>query len=64
MLKGMEALPVLGEYRFALEHLLTGSNDGDGRQLKKDLVEDVIAGVISDAKTQVAVLKAARILGV
>lgn len=30
----------------------------------KDLVEDVMAGVISDAKTQVAVLKAARILGV
>lgn len=30
----------------------------------KDLVEDVMAGRISDAKTQVAILKAARILGV
>ncbi len=29
----------------------------------KDLVEDVMAGRISDAKTQTAVLKAARILG-
>ena len=29
----------------------------------KDLVEDVMAGKISDAKTQVAVLKAARMLG-
>ncbi len=48
MLKGMEALPALGEYRFALEHLLTGPNDGDGRQLKKDLVEDVCLGVIRE----------------
>ena len=30
----------------------------------KDLVEDVMAGRISDAKTQTAVLKAARLLGV
>ena len=30
----------------------------------KDLVEDVMAGRISDAKTQVCILKAARILGV
>jgi len=30
----------------------------------KDLVEDVMAGKISDAKTQVCILKAARILGV
>lgn len=30
----------------------------------KDLVEDVMAGRISDAKTQTAVLKAARILGI
>ena len=30
----------------------------------KDLVEDVMAGRISDAKTQVCVLKAARILGI
>ena len=30
----------------------------------KDLVDDVMAGKISDAKTQVAILKAARILGV
>ena len=29
-----------------------------------DLVEDVMAGRISDAKTQVCVLKAARILGI
>ena len=29
----------------------------------KDLVEDVMAGRISDAKTQVCILKAARILG-
>ena len=28
----------------------------------KDLVEDVMAGKISDAKTQVCILKAARIL--
>ena len=30
----------------------------------KDLVDEVMAGRISDAKTQVAILKAARILGV
>ena len=30
----------------------------------KDLVEDVMSGKISDAKTQTAVLKAARILGI
>jgi len=30
----------------------------------KDLVAEVMAGTISDAKTQVAILKAARILGV
>ena len=30
----------------------------------KDLVEDVMAGKISDAKTQVCILKAARILGI
>ena len=30
----------------------------------KDLVEDVMAGKISDAKTQVCILKAARLLGV
>ena len=30
----------------------------------KDLVEDVMAGRISDAKTQVCILKAARILGI
>ena len=30
----------------------------------KDLVEDVMAGRITDAKTQTAVLKAARILGI
>ena len=30
----------------------------------KDLVDEVMAGKISDAKTQVAILKAARILGV
>ena len=30
----------------------------------KDLVDDVMAGRISDAKTQVAILKAARILGI
>ena len=29
-----------------------------------DLVKDVMSGVISDAKTQVCILKAARILGV
>ena len=29
----------------------------------KDLVEEVMAGTISDAKTQVCILKAARILG-
>ena len=30
----------------------------------KELVEDVMAGRISDAKTQVCILKAARILGI
>ena len=30
----------------------------------KDLVEDVMAGSISDAKTQVCILKAARLLGI
>ncbi len=30
----------------------------------KDLVEDVMAGRISDAKTQICILKAARILGI
>ena len=30
----------------------------------KDLVDEVMAGKISDAKTQVAILKAARILNI
>ncbi len=30
----------------------------------KDLVDEVMAGKISDAKTQVCILKAARILGI
>ncbi len=48
MLRGMEDLPVLGEFRFALDHLLTGPNDAEGQQLKKDLVEDICAGVIKE----------------
>ena len=50
MLRGMEDLPVLGEFRFALEHLLTGENDECGKQLKKELIEDVCAGVISELR--------------
>ena len=52
MLRGMDALPTLGSLRPALEFLLTGENDPDGRLLKGQVVEDVCANVARELRAQ------------
>lgn len=51
-LRGMKSLPVLGDMREALEFLLTGGNDIEGRNLKIAVIEDICAAVIKELKTQ------------
>ena len=52
MLRGMEALPLLGDMRPALDWLLTGENDAGGRETKQGVVEDICAAVIRELKAQ------------
>ena len=52
MLRGMEALPKLGDMRPALEYLLTAENDESGRATKQGVVEDICAAVIRELKAQ------------
>lgn len=50
--RGMDALPVLGDMRPALEFLLLGENDGDGRGTKAGVIEDICAAVIRELRAQ------------
>ena len=52
LLRGMDALPLLSDMRPALDWLLTGENDGDGRAVKQGVVEDVCAAVVRELKAQ------------
>lgn len=52
MLRGMEALPLLGDMRPPLEYLLTAENDPDGQATKLGVVEDICAAVIRALKAQ------------
>ena len=52
MLRGMAELEKLGALREALEFLLTGENDEQGRILKSAVVEDCCAAVVSELKSQ------------
>ena len=51
-LRGMAELEKLGALREALEFLLTGENDEQGRILKSAVVEDLCASVIAELKSQ------------
>ena len=50
--RGMEALPLLGDLRPALEFLLTGENDADSRRLKEQVTEDICAAVVRELRRQ------------
>ena len=52
LLRGMDALPLLSDMRPALDWLLTGENDADGRAVKQGVVEDVCAAVVRELKAQ------------
>ena len=51
-LRGMAALPLLGEMKDALEFLLTGPNDKEGSGLKSAVIEDICAAVIGQLQKQ------------
>ena len=51
-LRGMAALPLLGEMKDALEFLLTGPNDKEGSGLKSAVIEDICAAVIRELQKQ------------
>ena len=51
-LRGMAELETLGNLREALEFLLTGENDEQGRILKSAVVEDICASVVGELKKQ------------
>lgn len=50
--KAMESLPKLSNLKEALEFLLTGENDSQGQIIKKQVIEDICASIISELKTQ------------
>ena len=47
LLRGMRGLENLGELSDALEFLLTGDNDEDGKALKSQVIEDICAQIVS-----------------
>ena len=51
-LRGLEALPLLGEMREPLTFLLTADNDADGQRVKQGVVEDICASVIKELRAQ------------
>ena len=51
-LRGLAALPLLGDMREPLEFLLTAENDAQGRQVKQAVAEDVCAAVIRALRDQ------------
>ena len=52
LLRGMRGLEKLGELADALEFLLTGDNDEDGKVLKSQVIEDICAQIVSELHTQ------------
>ena len=52
LLRGMRGLEKLGELAYALEFLLTGDNDEDGKVLKSQVIEDICTQVVSELHTQ------------
>ncbi|MCR4606926.1 MAG: DUF4037 domain-containing protein [Oscillospiraceae bacterium] len=50
--KGMENLRRLGDMKDALEFLLTGEQDKDGKLIKVGVIEDICAGIIREMKKQ------------
>ena len=50
--RAMSGLEKLGNLRDALEFLLTGDNDSDGRSLKVQLIEDICANVAAELRAQ------------
>ena len=50
--KGMENLRRLGDMKDALEFLLTGEQDNDGKLIKVGVIEDICAGIIREMKKQ------------
>lgn len=51
-LRAMDSLEKLSDMRPALEFLLTGENDADGRVVKSGVVEDICAAVIRELQAQ------------
>lgn len=52
LLRGMRALPKLGELAEALEFLLTAENGGEGQKLKAAVIEDICAETAAELKAQ------------
>ena len=52
LLRGMRGLENLGELSDALEFLLTGDNDEDGKALKSQVIEDICAQIVSELHAQ------------
>ena len=52
LLRGMRGLENLGELSDALEFLLTGDNDEDGKALKSQVIEDICAQIVSELRAQ------------
>ena len=48
----MENLRRLGDMKDALEFLLTGEQDNDGKLIKVGVIEDICAGIIREMKKQ------------
>lgn len=52
MLRAMRELPLLWEMAAALEFLLCGENDPNGRETKRQVVEDICACIVKELKKQ------------
>ena len=52
LLRGMRGLEKLGELSDALEFLLTGDNDEDGKVLKSQVIEDICSQIVSELQAQ------------
>ena len=50
--RGMDSLERLRDMKDALEFLLVGENDEEGRRIKNGVIEDICTVVISEMKTQ------------
>jgi len=50
--KAMRSLEILSDMTAPLEFLLTADNDGDGRRIKLDIIEDISLAVANEIKRQ------------